>query len=101
MNTLAILAAANDHILATSNSSDGDSGSIGYVFLASGIIFYIVMYLRYRNSNKRHRHESETEATLLNMEQTDSFVQSKTGMSNSKMQGANNHAVRGAQHRLF
>lgn len=100
MLALHTLASAGDQVLASSGSSD-DGGGLGFAFLASGIVFYIVMYLRYRNSDKRHNHESETEATLLNMQQTDELVKRRTGLSNSRMDGANNNEVRGARQRFF
>lgn len=100
MNSLALYAILNDQVLASGSSSD-DGGSIGLVFLLSGFVFYGIIYFRYRNSNKRHHHESETEATLLNMQEDDQLVQHKTGLRNSKMSGANNHEVRGARQKFF
>jgi len=78
-------------------SSDDDSGGLGLVFLLSGFIFYSAIYLRYRNTDKRHSHESETEATMVNLQETDNFIQSKKGLTNSRMSGANNKSVRGAR----
>jgi hypothetical protein len=89
------------HVLATqilaSGSSDSDATSWAWLLLLSGPVFYGLMYLRYRNADKRHKHESETRATLHDVRAADQFHRSLTGLSNSRMQGANNHAVRGAQ----
>jgi cbb3-type cytochrome oxidase subunit 3 len=101
MLTYAIFATANDQIMASSGSSDDGGGFIGLAFLASGFIFYAAIYFKYRNTNKRHHHESETEATLLNMEAQDEFVQARKGLSNRKMTGANNNDVRGSQRKYF
>lgn len=74
--------------------SDEGGGSIAPLFLLAGFIFYGFMYLKYRNINKRHKHESETEATLHNMRADDQFNKSLKGLSESRMAGANNHDVR-------
>lgn len=78
-------------------ASDSDSGkSIGYVFFLSGFVFYGIIYLKYRNVNKRHHHESETEATKLNIVAADAKVGEEKGLRNSRMNGANNTRVDGA-----
>jgi len=96
MLSVAVWAAENGHVFAA-GSSDDDSGGLGLVFLLSGFIFYSIIYLRYRNTDKRHSHESETEAMMVNLQETDDFVKSKKGLTNSRMSGANNKIVRGAR----
>ena len=83
------------------SSGDDEGGSFGLVFLLSGFIFYAVIYFTYRNVDKRHKHESETEATLHNMEAHDQFLEKRTGLSQREMAGANNNDVRGAQRKFF
>lgn len=83
----ALLAAQND---------DNNLGVLGLVFLLSGFVFYGVVFLRYRNVNKRHRHEVETSSTRVNLQQEDVLIRSMTGLRNAKMSGANNTAVSGA-----
>lgn len=83
-------------LLLARSSSGGSSSAFGLVFLLSGFVFYGYVYFRYRNVGKRHHYESETEATKLNLQQTDERIQSLTGLTNSRMSGANNTAVRGA-----
>jgi cbb3-type cytochrome oxidase subunit 3 len=94
------LSASAGQVLIASGSSD-DGGNIGLVFLASGFIFYAVVYFMYRNVDKRHKHESETESALHNVEERDTFVKSMTGLSNREMAGANNRDVRGALRKFF
>lgn len=89
-----------DYVLLASSSSD-DGGGFGLVFLASGFVFYAIVYFMYRNTNKRHKHESETEAATHNMRADDQLIRSMKGLSNSKMSGANNTAVRGALRKFF
>lgn len=101
MMTSAALATLNDHVLASSGDSEGGIGMVGLLFFLSGFAFYAVMYLRYRNSNKRNLHESETEATLLNMKTTDVLVKNMKGLKNRSMKGANNNDVRGSKNTLF
>lgn len=82
--------------LLASSDSDSNLSVLGYVFLLSGFVFYGYVFFRYRNVGKRHHHETETETTRLNLQQTDERIQSLTGLSNSRIQGANNTQVRGA-----
>ncbi|TQO18794.1 hypothetical protein FB472_0317 [Rhodoglobus vestalii] len=100
MLTIAEVSTAAGQIFAAS-SSDGDGGGFGFVFLLSGFLFYGAIYLRYRNVDKRHKHESETQATLQNVQEHDAFVTSKKGLTNRSMSGANNTAVRGMLRKFF
>ncbi|QAV69273.1 growth/differentiation factor [Salinibacterium sp. UTAS2018] len=99
MLNVAVWMAESGQLLAA-GSSDDDSGGLGLVFLLSGFVFYSAIYFRYRNTDKRHSHESETEATMVNMKEKDDFVQSKKGLTNRRMSGANNRAVRGARNKI-
>ncbi len=100
MHAFAAWLTANDQVLAAS-SSDDDGGSFGWVFLLSGFIFYGAIYMKYRNIDKRHKHEVETEATLHNMQGYDQFVESRKGLSEPNLAGANNKDVRGALRKFF
>lgn len=93
--------AVHAQVFAAESSSDDDGGSIGLLFLLSGFIFYGVFYLKYRNIDKRHKHESETASSLQNMQENDQFVESRTGLTDRRMAGANNTDVRGARRKLF
>ena len=66
-----------------------------YLFLLSGFIYFFIMYFRYRNSNARHHHETETKKKMFNLSKVDSFIKRETGLSNSKIAGANNTKVSG------
>ncbi len=89
-----ILALTGD-ILAS--SSDGEGVGFGALLLLSGFIFYGFVFFRYRNADKRHKHESETKASMLNVQVADERAGSIKGVRNSRMQGANNRSIRGAQ----
>lgn len=70
---------------------------IRYFFLAFGVVFYVIMYLRYRNSNARHTYEKETKRDITNIKRVDKFIRSETGLDSSTMLGANNQQVYGAK----
>ena len=50
-----------------------------WAFLASGFAFFIAMFMRYRNSGARHRHEAETKTKMFNLKKVDNLIQRKTG----------------------
>ncbi len=77
-------------------SSDSEDGNWGWLLLTAGFVFYGFMYARYRNKGARHTHEKETKSTLDNLRQKDVFVKRRTRLTNPKMKGANNMAVRGS-----
>ncbi len=65
------------------------------VFLLAGILYFFINYMRYRNSNARHHHETETNKKMFNIKKVDNFIKHEKGLSNSRMQGANNTKVSG------
>lgn len=67
-----------------------------YIFLALGIIYFIFMYLRYRNSNARHFYEKETKTEMSNLVSRDDFIETRKKLTSSSIEGANNRSVRGA-----
>lgn len=86
---------AGGQMLPVASTSDG--GSIGLLFFLSGFLFYGFMYLKYRNTNKRHMHARETEATIDNVQGADDFLGKRTRQRNRRMQGANERHIEGAQ----
>ncbi len=78
-------------------SSDSDAAAAApLLLLLSGFIFYGIMYARYRNADKRHTHESETKAEVANLQAGDSFIRSRYGLSNARVEGANHTRIEGA-----
>ena len=71
-----------------------------WLLLLVGIIYYFVMYGKYRNSGARHHHETETKTNMTNLKKIDNFIKKKTRLSNSRMDGANNTKVAGANANL-
>ena len=68
---------------------------VRWLFLLVGVIYFIIMYLRYRNSDARHTYETDTKTNMSNLRQVDRFVKTKKGLSNSIMEGANNTKING------
>ena len=67
----------------------------GWTCILIGFIYFFAFYAKYRNAGARHRHEAETKATMKNIQQRDEFVESRKGLSNATMSGANNTMVNG------
>ena len=78
-------------------SDSYDIRDLGLVFLLSGVVFYGLVYRYYRNADKRYRYETQTEATVENMRREDKYKKTRRKLSSSRMQGANNRSIRGAQ----
>lgn len=68
-----------------------------WVFLLAGFLYFFVMHRKYRNSDARHHHETETKKHMSNIRRVDELIKRKTGLSNSRMEGANNRNVSGTQ----
>lgn len=66
-----------------------------WAFLLSGIAYFIIMYMRYRNKNARHSHETETKNQMSALRKVDNLLQRRTRLTNSRMLGANNKNVKG------
>ena len=64
-----------------------------YLFLTLGVIFFFVMYGKYRNVNARHEHEKDTKTSVTNLRKVDQYKMKRTGLRNSRIAGANNTGV--------
>jgi ribosomal protein S27E len=60
------------------------------LLLIPGILYYFIIYSRYRNSGARHSYETETPCTVLNMKESDVLVRRETRLSNAYIRGRNN-----------
>lgn len=77
---------------------EGENGTEHpWIFLTIGIVFFLVMYFRYRNSGARHNYETETKKTMSNLRKVDDFIKTEKGLSNPRMAGANNTSLEGTQ----
>jgi hypothetical protein len=75
-------------VRASSDSDDDESGGF-LLLLAAGPAFYSAMLFKYRNSDKRHFHERETEARIENIKRADALIKSEKGTTDSKLPGNN------------
>ena len=66
-----------------------------WLFLLLGFIYFFIMFLRYRNSDARHQYETETKSKMANLRKVDRYVETRKGLRNAHMQGANNTQVGG------
>ena len=66
-----------------------------WIFLLLGFIYFFVIYLKYRNSDARHHHETETKKKIFNLKKIDNFIKHEKGLTNSRIAGANNTKVSG------
>lgn len=64
-----------------------------WLFLASGFVFFFLMFSKYRNFNARHTYEKDTKTNIINLKSIDKYISSRKGLSNSTMIGANNTRV--------
>lgn len=66
-----------------------------WLFLLLGVIYFIIIYTRYRNDNARHKYEVETKKEISNLKEEDKLIGRRTKLTNSYMVGANNTSIRG------
>ncbi|UZN04281.1 hypothetical protein [Cellulomonas sp. S1-8] len=90
--TGAVVLAAD--VLASSGGGDGSGKAILLALLLAGPLFYGWVHLRYRNTDKRHHHESETRSQMLDVQAQDTHIGSRTGLTSARMKGANSRKVR-------
>ena len=69
--------------------------AIAIVIFAILIIGGSIIGLNYNNVVKIHHHESETKKTISNPRKSDKFIKHLKGLSNARMQNANNRNVNG------
>ena len=64
-----------------------------FIFLFTGILYFLIIFIKYRNTNARHKYETETKTNMSNLRKVDSFVTKRTGLTNSRINGANNTSL--------
>jgi hypothetical protein len=79
-------------ILSMSQTRDSD---YTWIFYLLGFIYFMVMYMRYRNSNARHTYERETKFEIKNMQTSDQKIRTMHGVESSSMSEANNKLLKG------
>lgn len=72
-----------------------DYRNYAWLLLLSGFVFFVTMYLRYRNANARHHYELETKHAISNLVCEDNFVTSIYSVRNSQIWGDNTDELKG------
>lgn len=78
-----------------SADSDGDGWILGLAGLTPGFIFYWLKMSKYRNMDKRHKHEADTKSDVKNLKKSDVFHEHRKGLSGSRIKGQNDSEIRG------
>lgn len=95
LNQVSLLATDIGSVLADSGSSSDDYQWVPLLLLLGGPGFFMLMYTRYRNTDKRHHHETETASEVAHLQSIDRKVDHVTGSSSSDMSGRNERELRG------
>ena len=66
-----------------------------WIFLSLGFIYFLIMHSRYRNGGVRHTYETETKTNVTNLRKQDAFMEHRTRLENSMIDGANNKSITG------
>lgn len=72
-----------------------DSKDFFWILLISGFLFYITIYMQYRNSEERHHYENETKHEIKNLRCEDRFLKKLTGLISSEIEGENSSELKG------
>ena len=77
------------------DTDDDNPWMLGLAGLTPGFIFYWIKMSKYRNMDKRHKHESETKSTVNNLKKSDNLREHRKGLSNSRIAGQNDSDIKG------
>lgn len=78
-------------VLADSSDSDSDVFYLLAIGPAAAVFFYTTVYMRYRNTDKRHEYERETSSGIGDVQGYDTKIDHLTGLRNRRMRGRNEH----------
>lgn len=76
------------------SDSEGGGWLLWLLGPALGVGFYVMMFLRYRNTDKRHAYERETSSEVVDLRVYDQVVGNVTGVQRSRIEGANGGSPR-------
>lgn len=78
-------------VLADSSDSDSDVFYLLAIGPAAAVFFYTTVYMRYRNTDKRHEYEHETSSEIADVQGYDTKIDHLSGLRNRQMRGRNEH----------
>lgn len=74
---------------------DPETKNIRWALLLGGVGFFAYIYTKYRNADKRHRHETETKYEVKNLQKRDEFKEHRYRLRESAIRGENSTDVAG------
>jgi len=86
--------------LVTSTDSDDDPSMAFLLLLASGFVYYFIIYAKYRNKNARHTYENETKNEISNLEKKDELIERRKGLKSSVIRDRNDSKIEGEKKQL-
>ena len=66
-----------------------------YALVFTGLVYFLIIYSKYRNKGARHKYELETTRKMDDLKQVDEFIRHEHGLSNARIRGCNNTRVSG------
>ena len=70
-----------------------EGGEYGLILLAAGVLYYLYVYGKYRNTGARFKHEEDTKTVMDNIKGSDVFVKRLKMLDSPKIAGVNNENV--------
>ena len=77
------------------DTDDDNPWLFGLAGLTPGFIFYWIKMSKYRNMDKRHKHEANTKSEIKNLKKSDNLREHRKGLSNSRIIGQNDSVIKG------
>ena len=77
------------------DTDDSDPTIWGLLGFTPGFIFYWVKMSKYRNMDKRHKHEAETKSEIKNLKKSDNLREHRKGLRSSRIAGQNDSVIKG------
>ena len=75
--------------------NDRVHSQIKWLLLLPGIVFFGIMYARYRNAGARHTYEKETIHQMSDIKGYDNFMEHRRRLRSSTIEGMNNTSLKG------
>lgn len=64
-----------------------------WLLIFAGLVFFLLMLMRYRNFSARHKYETETKTEMKNLRVVDQYTTRKKGLQSSVISNKNNTSI--------
>lgn len=64
-----------------------------WLFIFSGILYFLLIFFKYRNTDARHKYETDTKTIMKNLNKKDTYITTQKGLTNTKIDGVNNESL--------